>query len=400
MVSKYKGLLFFMSLNYIDKAIVFFLPLFILFFIKDITLYNNIEYIYSVANIMVVLAELGGRSYMLYAYTKEPEERRGQFLESVKGYFYLLVLFYIILLIITIGSRSLALMTVFVPFIGVRILVLLFTNYFSIYYRLIDKPQYILFYSILINVSTVIVIIIWNKLSLGVIDLNIYFFIQSIFVLFLLFKSISSYKLLSPKFAFNYFKESIIYSWPIILNILLVTFVNNYGKIYIYDNLSEEEMYTFSYLLRISMVVQMAHSSIVAFYSKRLFLDKSSKIDMRLYKFYSIFLFVSSVLSFFVIILINFTHIMKPIKIDATIFLLLAYIFIWCQQAFFEQYLNKTNRNRWILYTSCISAALYLSMMFFPLVNMTIQYISFSMLFSTFTAFFILFLYLKNKKMI
>ena len=158
-------------------------------------------------------------------------------------------------------------------------------------------------------------------------------------------------------------------------------------------------MYAFSYLLRISMVVQMAHASIVAYYSKRLFLDESKQIDRRLYWFYSAFLLVSAILSILIVIVINALEIIPSITVGFTSCILLLYVFLWCQQSFLEQYLNKINKNKWILYVSFIGVLVYLFMIFVPFREVTVGYIALSMLCSTLVALSILVAYFKYKRM-
>lgn len=63
-----KGLFKFMALSYLDKAIIFLLPLLVFQFFKDQQGYVSIEYIYSVTTVIIPLIDLGLSGYFFYAY--------------------------------------------------------------------------------------------------------------------------------------------------------------------------------------------------------------------------------------------------------------------------------------------------------------------------------------------
>ncbi len=398
-ILKYKSLLYFISLNYIDKGLAFLLPLFVLYFTKNISLYNDIEYIFSIANIMVVVLDLGGRAYMLYGYVNIQDKKK--YLEGVKGFFYILNFFYILLVLAILLTCTLtSFINNIIFFISIRCLIVLFINYFSVYFRLLDKPQNILYISILINSLTILILFILNKFITNTNGVYYFFSVQMLFIVLVSIKEGKYINKSSILFSMDYLKKAIKYSWPVILNVLLITIMNNFGKIYIFQRFSKEEMYTFSYLLRISMVIQMAHVSISAYYSKKIYLDSTTKIDFRLYKFYSLFLFSTVLLCLMMIFVINTLNFLPKIDLGVTAIFLLLYVFIWCQQSYFEQYLNKTNRNKWILYISCISMIIYFFLLFNPLANITVNYISFCMAISVLVSFVLLLFCLKKIKLI
>src|SRR5690606_29574424 len=57
-----------MALSYLDKAIIFLLPLLVFQFFKDQRVYVSIEYIYSVTTVIIPLIDLGLSGYFFYAY--------------------------------------------------------------------------------------------------------------------------------------------------------------------------------------------------------------------------------------------------------------------------------------------------------------------------------------------
>ncbi len=386
-LKRHKSLLYFICLNYLDKGLAFLLPIFILYFTKNISAYNDIEYIFSIANILVVLLDLGGKIYMMYGYSNQKD--KNCFLQGVKGFYYIINTIYILIVFgIFITCQLTGFMKIIIFFISIRSLFLLFINYFSIYFRLIDKPQNIIYFSLIINLLTICVLIFCNKIISDTYFLYYFFSIQFLFVISLAFNGWKYLNKNMIKFSVNYLKNSLKFAWPIILNLLIVTMINNYGKIYIFNQFSEKQMFVFSYLLRISMIVQMVHSSIVAFYSKSIYLDKNNNINFKIYKLYTFCLIFSFLFCYIIIITMNSIKSLPNVPLNHLSIILLIYIFIWCQQSYFEQYLNKKNKNRWVLYISGIAMLFYAIMLFtnpFRFI-ITIDYIATCMLLSSIIA--------------
>ncbi len=69
MVARYRHLLRYVALNYIDKLIVFVLPLAVLFVTGDEAQYNDIEYILSAAGILVPLTGVAAM-YSFYGFSR------------------------------------------------------------------------------------------------------------------------------------------------------------------------------------------------------------------------------------------------------------------------------------------------------------------------------------------
>lgn len=381
LIQKHKSLLIFTFLNYVDKAISFALPLFVLYLLKDISLYNDIEYIFSYANILVVIADLGMRMFFLYNYPKQVHDEKN-YLSSVKSYFYIISFVYVLIgLGLVLISKNTGLITVLVPFICIRTLMMLFTNFFGIYYRLKDSPQIILYYSIIINLITFIVMIVFVKWLKIPNSLMLFFSIQMVFVLWFAIKGVKYIKKKVLEEMFKFVSNSLIYAWPLILNVLILTFINNYGKIYAFNHLSKSSMFSFSYTMRIAMIIQMAHSSVVAYYSKDIFLNTANKINYKMYKLYNLFIIVAVFISLLFLIMINSFNIVPMIDIDTTVIVLILYVFLWCQVAYFEQYLSKHNKNMRILIFAVSSSIVYILMLMLYKAP-SVSYIALSMLIS------------------
>src|SRR5690606_39088827 len=87
-----KTLFRFMSLSYLDKAIIFLLPLLVFQFFKDEKVYVSIEYIYSVTTVIIPLIDLGLSGYFFYVYrnSKNHETTLKTFVKSFQR-LYLLI---------------------------------------------------------------------------------------------------------------------------------------------------------------------------------------------------------------------------------------------------------------------------------------------------------------------
>lgn len=397
-VKSNKSLLTYTFINYFDKFITFSLPLIVLYLIKDINLYNNVEYILSFANVGVVVAELGTRLYFLYGYRIRKEESKA-YIERVTTYFYWVFFLYSTLGILTF-SASLFLSSIsnLVPLIFIRVLVLYFINFFSVYYRLIDRPQNILFFNILINVLTIVFVMMCYNF-LGSTQPFYFFLAQLLFLIYIFFKSVKKIQLTQLNGLINYIQKAVSFSWPLVINILIVTFINNYGKIYAFNHFTEGEMYNFSYVLRLAMIVQLAHASVITFYSKAIITDKTNKLNYQIYKAYNVFIFVAVILVFFILIAINMTSFVPRIPIDINVLIIIAYVLLWCQQSFFEGYLSRMNKNKLVLIFSVIGSVVYILMLTLKK-EIDITYISLSMLVSMLINLTAVIYYVRKKNVI
>ena len=369
----------FTFLNYIDKAISFAMPLLVLYILKDIVLYNNIEVVFSYANIIVVIADLGIRIFFLYDYGHQPGEEQYGYTQRVKTYFNLSFLFYWVLsVVLCLTLNKLPVYGILMPFICIRTLLMLFINFFSVYYRLTDKPKHVLYYSIIINVLS-IVLFLGSFKFFHSINLWWFFGVQMVFTLLYMVYGFKFFSVDNIKKGYNYIAVALKYSWPLIVNILLLTFINNYGKIYAFKNLPEESMFTFSYVLRIGMIVQMAHASIMGYYAKSIYANKSNKVDYKVYKIYNVSIGMAVFLAIAALYVVNLFHIIKKIDDFGLVVILFVYLLLWCQIAYFEQYINKMNKNKLILLFAVISMVVYLGMLFAN-PKPTINYVSVCMI--------------------
>jgi len=357
-----KKFFFFNILNLIDKFLIFLLPILPLLIFNDQLLYNEIEFIYSISLIIYIFTDGGIKNYSLSYY--RTSENKHDFLSTNIKYintlsiYYLFVFFPLIALFIYFTEAKFIYL-----FIFFRILLLINNNYFKVHFSLNNKQQYMLFLTLLISVLTFIYILLryFFNLSFSIFD----FFIVQIIVIFLLI----IYNFLNKKFLnitnlFKILKKSFIFSFPLILNALIFLIIMHFIKIYSYNYLSADEMTQISFILRFMLIIQIFHGGFTNYFFKNFFETKSKQLDFKIFFYYILIL-----LSVSFLVLISFPVISSMLKLNFNInlvfLLIFGYTIIWCMAAFFEQYLNKFYKNKYILLYSLISLFFYILVIIF-----------------------------------
>jgi len=357
---KKKDLVNYFILTYTDKAISFALPLSILFIVTDKSLYTLIEVAFSYATIALVLIELGLSNYLFRGY-KEADDKK-VFIENAKDLFRgMLAIYSLITLMICSylylnGSEFLILFSL----TAVRALFTFYVNFYSNIYRLTDRPSRIYLFTIAVNLSSVLLLIIAYRA--GMKNSLLFFYLPSmVLILAFCFRLFSD----ASRWNFNRFvgllKKALAFSWPIMANVLAMSFINNYGKIYAFGHLSEAETVQISYILRIGLIVQLGHTAFASYFSKSLFMDQSETFDFKIFRQYALIIFLS-ILAVVMLILITNSWFGSPIKVpfEVSTFLFLFYIVLWCFVGYLEIYFGVKSANRLILYYSVTSSAVYI----------------------------------------
>jgi hypothetical protein len=360
-ISRSKGLLKFFVFSYLDKIISFALPLTILFFIKDNQLYASIEVAFSYAMIIMVGVELGFTNYLFYGYKHAQDTVF--FLKQAKTYFKFLLLFYCVLsMLLVIGINAFNQKIVALALIVcVRILSVMYFNFYAIIYRLKDIPAHIFIITITINVLSFIMLFAASYFSWD--HQLIYFFLPPIVMLFIVCVRYVFSELVTISFSefFSFLKKAFSYSWPIMLNVLAMSFINNYAKIYAYEYLSQQDMVQISYIMRIGLVIQLTHVSFSSYFSKALFMDVKQKLNVNIFLKYSLVLWSASLLAVVIILATNLFFGSKiSIPFNLSTFMFLFYIILWCYTAYLELYFGVKNANKRVLVYSLISLLTYL----------------------------------------
>ena len=371
----------FTTLNILDKAIAYVTPLLILHFFNDTYLYTSIEFVYSMTLIINIAIDFGLRGYMGYSFRFEKKVE--DYTSSIIKTFNFLLLIYCVLfiLIFLISKNYLKIDYSIIYLIFVRGIYLSIINIYRVYFRLNSNPIYIFIISIPIQIFTVILILIFYHF-------NKQFYLHYFFISILIFLIIYFIKIILKKeIQFNLFenikfiKKSLKYYWAIIFSSLISIMIGNYAKVYSYLNLSEIETAKISFLLRTLMLIQLMHASFAAINLKKVFSNSSKIMSKKLFYSYLIILLFSSIL---VMILIStYSRFLNlNYTIDLTFIFLYIYVLSWCIGAYFEQYINKFNKNINILYNNLISIASYFMIIYYYK-DISIMVLSFAMAFSS-----------------
>jgi hypothetical protein len=358
-----KGLIGFFLLTYFDKGLSFALPLSILFILRDKPLYALVEVAFSYATIAVVLAELGLSSYLFWGYKASLD--KDEFVIKAQVFFGALVLAYSVLAILVFIGLNFYDPTFRMLFvlIATRTLFVFYTNFYSNIYRLQDRPSRIYLTTTSINLSSFVLLVVAYYFYKG--NEIVYFFLPSMILvgtigIGFLFKI----ERFGVRYFFAFQKSALTFSWPIILNVLLMSFINNYVKIYAYGHLSEQDMVQASYALRLGLIIQLSHAAYASYFSKSLFMDPSKKFNFSVFRQYSMVLSFSLCVVVGAILFTNYflaPRIYIPLNIITALFI--GYIIIWCYIGYLELYFGVMNANRSILVYSVVSSIAYISLL-------------------------------------
>lgn len=393
MIFNIKGLRIYIIVSYLDKLLFFLIPFSILILTKNNLLYNDVEYIFSIALLLSSLLEGGLRIYMFYYINVVKSSEINISDINVFYDFHLLIivsLSIIIILIAYIYHYSILL----ISYIAIRSLILMLFNFYSYYYRIKNYAVKAFLFSIPLNLVCLLIIIIYKE------QYNLYLLFLPQFIFLFIYLVIRIKKILKIDLIkyISYFKKSFFYSWPILINVVLVNLLSQYSKIYTYNFLSSSDMTLLSFILRLLVIIQLAHSSIIAYFSNDFYSFNKQGLIAKIFKKYSLFIFLAST---FTIIIYIITLKLNLISNSNwfSFFLLLFYMIIWCFQSYYDLYFGKNNLNKIILIISVFAIAVMIS--FLILINqITLTMVIFSMLLGVSTNLLGKIIYLKKKNLI
>lgn len=354
----------FAFLNVIDKLVAYVTPLLLLHFFNDKNLYNSIEFIYSIALIVNIFIDFGTRSYMTYSFRFHKKYKLYTF-SVLKLFNFLLILYIFLFSIIILFFFKFSFINVaLVYFVFIRGIYLCIINMYRAYFRLSSNPSLIFAWSIPVQLITAFIIILFYYFD-GVINLN-YFFLPTLIFLFFYISRLLLKMEITVKFSkvFELLSKSIKYYWAIILSSIISIIIGNYAKIYSFINLTDLETTKISFLLRTLMIIQLIHGSYTAFNLKKIFSNSNKTISKKLFINYLILICIFSILVVLIIPIYS-NYLNLNFKIDLIFLNLYFYIICWCLAAYFEQYINKFNKNVFILYNYLISVLIYFIVIYY-----------------------------------
>lgn len=394
-VKKHKELLLYSGANIIDKFLIFIIPLAALFLFKDKKLYNDIEYIFSVSSILLIFLDLGMKNYLFYGY--KISEKKSIYLRDARFYFNFLIQFYVMLfsLILLVGS-FLTTEWLILLFIITRALYALVIVFYAGYFRLIDKPSGIYVYSMSVSVLSILIMlgVFFTNMPM---HLAIVYIVPVLGIFFFVFHFYNPVSSVNYNHLYSLIKTAIKYAYPIIINLIMMSFINQFGKIYAYNYLDLESMFEISIIQRISMVLVLIHASIMGFYSKKLFTSLKFSEHKTILLQYSLSIFFFASMIFLAVWMYN---LFATIHLDLVLLtLFLVGTLLWCFIAYFELYFNKENMNKYIPIITLFSFAAYL-FTFTISEKIDIYKISIMYLSSNIVGFLVTLYYLKTRKVL
>lgn len=353
-IKKHKELVLYSLLNIMDKGLIFLIPIVILFLFKDQELYNKMEYIYAISSMLMIFLDFGIKNYIFYNFKNSRDKanllKENRVFVNFLLYFYSIIIFFLIIVNELCFSNFDLYLYVF---IFVRSLYSILIAFYSYYYRLIDKPSKIYIYSLTVSLATIGlgVILYFINQTIHLYDLFLFQILLIILTMFVFRKLLYAFNF--KKF-FTYIKDALSYSYPILINQILSIIINQFGKVYAYNFMSANDMTSLSLLQRSAMLIALVHASIFGYFSKKIFIEASMKIHIKIFLLYS-FLLVLTSLSIISIGYINNMYKLIAHTVDIKLLsLLIMATLLWCFTAYSELYFNKTNKNKFIPYITLI----------------------------------------------
>ncbi|NQX96883.1 MAG: hypothetical protein HRT73_03255 [Flavobacteriales bacterium] len=365
-ISNNAKLFSFIGLSYFDKMVIFLLPLAVLQLFQDKSEYITVEYIYSVAILIIPFLDLGISGYFFYAYRNASNYRK--VVAEVLKIFHL-----IYLALMFLGLAFIFIHYLLIPFeeyivyIVFRCLFLLVFTFLTSYYRLINKPQKALFVTMSANIFSLLFVLTYFFLGkdfeywlifLGQIIFCVVFFFQTLKRV--ISKWTKSYKIVQK---IDWLKKSFLFSWPNIIQVFILMYVANYGKINALENLSVEDGVLLSLTQRFSMLIHLTHTAIMGFLLKDLFVSEDVlAINKNIFIKYVLLLL--SALVIVVVFLIGYMYIVdNEYTMNQLIFnigFIVSYTFTWCVYSHFEIYYSRENKNILKLYLAIFNGTLFI----------------------------------------
>ena len=174
------------------------------------------------------------------------------------------------------------------------------------------------------------------------------------------------------KTLFGHLGAALRYGWPILASALLAMAVANFGKLYAYGNLSEKEMFNFSFAQRMALIVQLGHLAVSGYMAKHLFVSEQKRFHQKIFAGYVITLLIATLVAYSAAWFAPSLGFISSVQIDMTFTLIIIYTLLWCIGAYLELYVNRANRNILVLGGASLAAGVFLAWLVFtqaPMIN-------------------------------
>lgn len=396
-----------MALSYFDKAVIFLLPILVLQLFKDQMVYLSIEYIYSITIVIIPFLDLGLAGYFYYIYRNKKNKR--EIVTEITKIFHIV---YVILFLLGAGIICIHYLIYsiddYIVYIVSRAIFLSTFAFLSSYYRLKNKPQRGLFVTLSANAISLVFLFIYVFLELEF-NLWLIFIGQILFCIFYFLKILRYLILKWSKYYKNLqlgslIKSSLLFSWPTIIQVFIMMYVANYGKIHALDNMSLNDGVLLSLSQRFSMIIFLTHSSLLAYFIKELYsaediLSIKKKILLKyLFLLMTSVILVGFVIAAYLIYNVDVYDLKRAFMVSG---LIIIYSFLSCFFSYLEMHYGRENKNIIKLYLAIFIGVLFMSI-FHILKIEFLERITTAMFVSIFTALIlsIIILYKRKYKLI
>jgi hypothetical protein len=332
----------------IERILTGFLPLIILLLSNSGT-YTRLEFIFSLSTFFLPVSDFFTRMFLLYGYSES--EDRTKFLKLSFSVFcgQLIVIALISLVLVLMKEANLV-------YAMVRL------GYLSLYYFLFDylrlhnKQGQIIRDSILVNCS----IIIYAAIDYFFLHSDYIFLCIAFIQLTYIVLRLKSERAMISVWPFHeikkYLKHSLLYSFPVFINVSIAVFIQNYLKVHFYHTDDKQSMFVLSLLIRLGLSIQIIHALIQSYFTKKIFLK-----ELSFKKFLSLIylpLLIATALTISLAEVVYFTYLNPSFHISGTIILLVnLYFLVWCTSAIVEILFSSRNKNMWLLGINLFSLA-------------------------------------------
>ncbi len=371
----------FVFVTYMEKGLGFILPVSVLYFSRSQELYNTIEYWFAASLIVSSFSDFGMRTLFLYA--SRGSEYSLPSIVLIQRVFVTLTILCIPFLMIgglVIGRRGLDSALLFTG----RTSFLAVYAFFTVVWRFRNRPVLpAVFGAVFMSVSISVVGVFSAAAFVDMIP-------TALGVLFLLFFFIAILGEGRPVIC-NAMSElrfvtvkALSVGWPILINSLLSVTIRNFGRVYAFNQLSSEDMFTISILQRITLVVQVAHVALAGYVMKTIFTSNSARIHLMIFLKYIFGIGAVTTLSWISFYIAGVFYPKLPAAGSIETILLFAYVVIWVVGAYFEQYYIRSGRTKTLLINAIGSTVAFLGMIgvFAVRQNMQVKTIAVSMIVS------------------
>lgn len=355
------GALQFMALNYLDKALIFLTPMFILFLFNSDELYVELESIYSLAIVLIPILDLGMSGFAFYEY--KHKEKDVNKLLSRFGRYYVLLFF---ISILHVGINYFFLSSTIYVLVNIRCLYTIGITFLSSFFRLNDKPKFAVYFSLIVSVFNCLAILAVFLLGQQIF-LEILFIGQGTFIVLFSLILIKKYlKISNLKESISFGKRSIVFAWATMFQVFLNMYVANYAKIHGVKEMTVDDASLFSQVQRFAMLIHLTHVGVLAYMSKELYLEGDRDVSKDKLKKYLVILIVSS-MAVFCMIMLNYFRIDTSLnRYMMIVGCIVIYTLFWCIYSYLELFFGRENKNYLKLIISIVGAIVFFVTIYIP----------------------------------